>query len=846
MATGTGLDAVRAANPDTDAGEDVTYLYRNTPLGETIPTAVEAADGATLDEIEGYGENVRRTTDPKPALYAELTRTELVEVFQTDGVERIRFAPGANPFWAVGAYGDRVFPKSADATDYVAYEEAIAGLETLAERHPDKLRIRTVGHSPGHRDLVAGEDRGFDVKLVELSENVGGSFADKETIVCSLGIHGDERSGVEAGLRFVEDVLAGRESAVADRLDQMAMAFVFPNPDGWLSRSVLVEDDDGSGNTFHRVTGAGVDPNRQYPTVGWIDPNHNPAEPNGSDLVDDQEGIDSDVDERYTDTVPGALSLVDALREYDGVEYAADFHGMFGSENAIEGLMMNDQYGVEERADLDALNDSLADSLDGELGPLLSENEAALRKAARQRARRRGGVPSTSYEYGTILDTIGYTTTGGFGSWFADAVEKGGIAATGISFEMALDNRSGGRMEFIPGLNEVHVVGYRTCMRELAVHATRSPDTAIDDNGRSTAYVGTDSLTRSSADLAVDPATSVERTTRTVTVPEGGRSLSVSLESSGQVHVGVRPETGVSAQGRLRDPAGSVRRRERIDGGGFQHGTDWAVADAEPGEWTVDLAAGREATVTVQVTAVDANGPPDPGEVLGYQQRSYEVSPLGYLAEYGTAIDGGSTRRESVQAVADGALRDGGTRAVDNLVVIHDDGRGDRAYLRELDRFVDDGGRLVLTDAGVNLLGDLSAGGAGSISSRDVSQITVSAASLDDKRDDRLLDGVRSIEREVWKAPPLGYQTSRESPMTVVDGTAFERAGGTIAATTQGDVSVGRLDGVVVLGSVLPPASQGNLHPFGLYDDALSSMGHRLVVNALGHDQGVRSSGVGR
>lgn len=850
---GSIADAADAPS-STTVGTDFEYLYRNTPLGEPIPTSVQTADAATLDAISDLGTDFRRVTDPVPGAYVRLTREEAVAVYQTDGVEAMRFAPGANPFWRLDEYPGRVFPDSSDALDYVAYEEALAGLDALESAHADRVNVRTVGQSPGHTDVVTGDPESYDVTLVELSNDVDddAAFAAKEKVLCSLGIHGDERAGVEAGLRFLEDVLEGDEPAVADRLDDVAVLFVLPNPDGWASRSDLT-DVDGATSTFKRANGSGVDPNRQYPTVGYIDPDHNPADPDGRDLQDDQPGIDDDVDARYTDAVPDALAVVEALREYENYAFAADFHGMFGSENMVEGLMMNDQYQPTEHAELDALNEALDATLSETVGPLLEENRAALREGADARAPRTRGVPESPYAYGTILDTIGYTTTGGFGSWFSDALEYGGVDATGVSFEMALDNRSGGGMAFIPGLNEVHVVAYATCMRELVRQTTRDVDARIDAGGRSMGYVDFDVLTRSSADLSVDPATTVERSTRTVAVPAGGTTVDLGdgdvaarPDAPSRLHVGVVPESGRPVSARVVDAAGRERRAMEAVGGGFQAGARAVVDDADDESLRLELDADEPATVAVRTTRVASDGAPSPAAALGYEQRAYEVSPLDYLDAYGDALVDGDARAESVAAVADGALLDGGTPVVDDLVVAHDDGASDPAYVAALEAFVDAGGNLVLTDVGVALLGALDAGGASALRSTDVSRVTRDAATLDDKRGGALLDGVRDIEREIWKATPLGYRTRGDAELSLVDATAFESAGGSIAATTDGEVVLGELDGITVVGSLLPAPGQEYMHPFGLYGAAVSSMGHQLLVNALGHAQPAASGGDGR
>jgi hypothetical protein len=278
-------------------------------------------------------------------------------------------------------------------------------------------------------------------------------------------------------------------------------------------------------------------------------------------------------------------------------------------------------------------------------------------------------------------------------------------------------------------------------------------------------------------------------------------------------------------------------------GGGLQHGARVAVDDAPDGRWRLELDADAPTTVAVRTTRVIADGTPSPTPVLGYEQRPYEVTPLSYLDAYGDALASGDVASESVDAVANGALLDGGSPAVDTLVIPHDDGVNDAAYVDAVESFVDAGGRLVVTDTGTRLLGALDAGGASAIRSSDVRRVTRNAATLERKQGGPLLDGVRSIETEIWKATPLGYRTRNEAELSLVDESAFRSAGGDVAATTGGDVVLGELDGIAVVGSLLPAPGQGNLHPFGLYGSALSSMGHQLLVNALGHEQPAASGG---
>jgi hypothetical protein len=110
--------------------------------------------------------------------------------------------------------------------------------------------------------------------------------------------------------------------------------------------------------------------------------------------------------------------------------------------------------------------------------------------------------------------------------------------------------------------------------------------------------------------------------------------------------------------------------------------------------------------------------------------------------------------------------------------------------------------------------------------------------------DHPLLGDVREIQRELWKVAPLGYTIGDAAPMTLVTVDTFSDAGGTIAATTDDLVSAGTLGGeseesgsVQVVASLLRPATQANLHPFGLHDYALSFLGQTVLSNALGYRQ---------
>jgi hypothetical protein len=286
---------------------------------------------------------------------------------------------------------------------------------------------------------------------------------------------------------------------------------------------------------------------------------------------------------------------------------------------------------------------------------------------------------------------------------------------------------------------------------------------------------------------------------------------------------------------------------------------EWVLLDPAVGGWTVrvtqtkGLDAGAVEIGVGLLQTTDTN--PDPVEALGYEQREYETTPLTFFEEYGPYADA-PVDPVSVDGVAGGTLRSDGELAYQNLVVIHDDGSDNADYIEAIDEFVAEGGNLVLTDTGVNLLGELRTGVVSDIGADAISEETFVAANLESKElDHELLDGARPIQRELYKATALGYAgselppnpqviTTAEAPATLVDEGAFTDSGGTIAGRAKDRVAAGSIDaptegagGIHVIGGLLPPGNQAHLHPFGLRDYAVSFLGHTMVSNALGYRQ---------
>jgi hypothetical protein len=876
-----------------------------------IPTLIEFSSAAGFEDVRALGHNLVTTQQPTIAAYTTLQPGEVQAVSDVETVTQLRYSPGSNPFWRLGYYPDGVFPSVENSVDFIDFEQCVDGLQHLQSRYDDRMRVSTVGESPGHYNLFLDEPGPKNLWVVEVTNDIADreAFREKQKVLFSQSIHGDERAGAEAGTRFIERLLDGRETEIEALLDDIALVFLYPNPDGWVSRDPRYRiDSNGDGkpepNTFKRTTATGVDPNRQYPTVGWINAGYHPAEPNGSDLQDDAPGIDDDVPAEYVEKVPDALDIVEYLRGYENLSIGSDLHGMFTSPDFIEGLIVNDQYDTGEYHSLYEWNRRTENRLEATLGGRLNAAQdqfATLNEEYGKNAGFDGSslpVPQEAYNYGTILDTIGYTTTGTLISWMSQPKAQGGLGIQMMAHEIGWDNRVTGRIEFRPWLVGLQVDGYTEVIRATAKHTVRDVSATIRTDN-STAYVETDALTRSSDALSFEDATCQTETTSTTV---GAKQEEVTIEvpsTTRSLSLTVTPTAG-TLLAKLRTPDGRVVRTfnpagdEESDLNSQEGIAEWMVDSPTSGEWTVDLKSrgGRAMATVTSAVLVGTSGTvdaPDPESVLGYSQRPYSVTPLEYFPDYAEYVDergrnergrgrNGKKNKKpnekpngngnitetmvglSVEDIASGALFRGASDrlAVENLVLIHADGKDTPEYVAALDSFVAAGGNLVLTDRGVRLLCAMSNDRVADITPDDVTEIEVFSAYLAERIEDHpLLADTRPIQSELWKPAPLGYpiSTPGTAPLTVIKKEAFSAADGSIAGysldnpfgppetrkryVAAGSFTNGDRDdtGIHVIGGLLPPAKQSSLHPFGMLEYTATFLGHTMLTNALGYQQ---------
>ena len=119
--------------------------------------------------------------------------------------------------------GGRIFPEAADAKAYVQYTadangfiEYQHGIEYLAQKYPRWISVFKLKDRYGDKAVSAGPDGkrsyeegdsgdGRDIQVVKITDH-SVPDAGKDTLLYSLSVHGNERGGLEGGLRTAEDL----------------------------------------------------------------------------------------------------------------------------------------------------------------------------------------------------------------------------------------------------------------------------------------------------------------------------------------------------------------------------------------------------------------------------------------------------------------------------------------------------------------------------------------------------------------------------------------------------------------------------------------------------------------
>jgi PKD repeat protein len=313
----------------------------------------------------------------------------------------------------------------------------------------------------------------------------------KKRYALSLSIHGIERAGLEGGTRAIEDLVSADATGLANQpvvppaakqgaptfaeaLDESIIYFTYPNPDGWRRGSYSE-----GGLFFQRYNGNGVDLNRDWPDIGFsFRPYSGLSEPESRALaafftqVRDNFGEFAAGDDLHGQPFADALSYT--LMPHGRHDYAKD-------------VRIRETSKTINRASTQALSWS----------PIIGASPSGCNGTPLGTACTR----IVGQTWGTVYDTINYTTTGALGDWFDSSV---GLNADGIDNEMSFSHLDK-NITFDPHTEQLHVDGNKTLIyAHLAemLTPTEAPFDAVGTKG----YVPNERLVREERQAPVAPA----------------------------------------------------------------------------------------------------------------------------------------------------------------------------------------------------------------------------------------------------------------------------------------------------------------------------------------------------
>ena len=408
--------------------------------------------------------------------------------------------------------GGRIFPEAAMSQAYVQYTqnpqgfaEYRHGLEYLAQKYPRWISIFTLKDRYGEDAVTAGEDQkrpytaedtgdGHDILVVKITDHQVPDKG-KQPLLYSLSVHGNERGGLEGGLRTAEDLamaatsggkvvdgVANYESTTGrkpefhsyearDLLADQAVYLVDFNIDGW-----------AVGDVWHvpplpysRGNSLGTDLNRQMPTIGSINPTRNPLQ--------------------ESEALFGHRFMHDVAATGSGgkMAYGADVHGELTSQAYVDIMYPAGQFDSVDHRRLMAIAERTKSVIDATLyGGIIDQIES---NTGGNESEAGTPVPNQPAHWGTVWDTLGYTDTGFIGDYMATD-----LGVTGMDYEIFL-NHTVPDKNWNVYLQENHINATRAIIKTAMAYA-RTQETEfnarnvkVDPKGRAGYVVNPDTVT---------------------------------------------------------------------------------------------------------------------------------------------------------------------------------------------------------------------------------------------------------------------------------------------------------------------------------------------------------------
>jgi hypothetical protein len=319
---------------------------------------------------------------------------------------------------------------------------------------------------------LATSDRGrqkSDLIVIRVTdENV--PDAEKKRYALSLSIHGIERAGAEGGIRAMEEMVTavaeerGNDAILPKEVREGAptwnqvlantiVYFTLPNPDGW-RRGSVGDTDKGPGIFYQRYNGNGIDPNRDWPDIGFTFRRYS----GGSE--------------------PETRAFQNFYREVEerGGQFAAgdDLHGQPFADALSYTLLPHGRHDIEKDFRIREASKLInrAQYHATKWSPYIIEND----QQATHCEDTLGATCDAIYAqtWGSVYDTINYTTTGSLGDWFDSSL---GLGADGIDNEMSFSHLDR-NIAFEPHGEQLHVAGNKAIIYSHIADLLRPPGTS--------------------------------------------------------------------------------------------------------------------------------------------------------------------------------------------------------------------------------------------------------------------------------------------------------------------------------------------------------------------------------
>ena len=849
-----------------------------------------------------------------------------------------RVFPDPQAFWAPGVgegtphpgTGTSPFAKGngeCAAKTFVSYEEAIRGLRYLDSRadtgkfvelidltKSEDPRIRevldeelgdgwseglaTTGAPGGQRSplylvkVTAPEDAVLVEGVKPIKEKKRNHFA------WSLSVHGIERAGIEGGLRAIEDLATwgatqptrrlletyksdtiqtvGKRDARNLRVGEVLMNsvsyFMLPNPDGWRRGDL-----DRAGASFARFNGNGMDLNRDWPEIGYVDPSFTPW---------------SESESRSYGKVLKNLS-----NKWTG---GIDLHGMVAAK-AFSFTLIG---GAQRPYDKNQRTMQFVEQAWDDASKRLSWSPNIKPNSEKDQCVPFGGVAPTGeinqppncdqrmygVQYGTIWDTINYTATGAIGNWIDSPI---GLNADGIDNEMSMSHlgNCGTGNCYLPEFEQLHVDGNKSLIYAMLNFSLQPPPSEFDVDGNVAYFVNPRRLVdpgEATPEIPADAKAPAD-ITGTATHRSGTTVLKefTVANAKGETFIG-----GITADVRWSNVAG--HSQGALDKMALQYN------DPEEGKWVERPVYAPGATYVSGGQSSYWNYPKDGSYRLvltgsapveaNYKidfttgpawdapiQAPFNVSNMDFFSELkpymaddstltGLNVDNVLAGQRNLSdfdtvVIADDALLPGyreegyqGTQGMADLPETKYTAADRDKVAAALRSFVEAGGNLVLTDDGLRALEWMGLVPSGAVK-RGMEYAAAVAfttnGGTNDTYGDPLAAGVNkpgsaentNNRKQIAEPLPTGYEIDNGSkhPQWHVDTAAWKAAGGRTAGTqgtgaasanrtTFGEVAVGQ-GRVRILGGLLQYPTTEFFHPYGLSSYGITDPGFIVTRN---------------